>query len=75
MEGYAREIPVIVYEHAQIPKEISKYAIKIAHAVPLSCDARALMLMRGKAVSAWRIVRGFLPTNVKTSLERRLFLL
>jgi len=43
--------------------------------VPLTRDARALMLMRGKAVSAWRIVRGFLPTNVKTSLERRLSLL
>jgi glycosyltransferase involved in cell wall biosynthesis len=29
LEGYAREIPVIVFEHAQIPKEISKCAIKV----------------------------------------------
>jgi hypothetical protein len=43
--------------------------------VPLSCDAKALMLLRGKAVSAWKIVREFLPTNLKTSLERKLFLL
>jgi hypothetical protein len=53
----------------------AKFLRQETASVPFSCDARALMLMRGKAVSAWRIVRGFLPTNVKTSLERRLFLL
>lgn len=29
LEAQAREIPVIVYEHAQIPKEVSKYAIRV----------------------------------------------
>lgn len=53
----------------------AKFLRQETASVPFSYDARALMLMRGKAISAWRIVRGFLPTNVKTSLERRLFLL
>jgi glycosyltransferase involved in cell wall biosynthesis len=29
LEAYAREIPVIVYGHAQIPEEVSEYAIKV----------------------------------------------
>jgi hypothetical protein len=63
------------FYHSQKVHFGAKFLHQQTASVPLSCDAKALMLMRGKAVSAWKIVREFLPTSLKTSLERRLFLL
>jgi hypothetical protein len=41
--------------------------------IPFSYNAKAFLIVRGRAISAWKAVRDLLPRNFKTSLERRLF--
>jgi predicted N-acyltransferase len=53
----------------------AKFNHQVTAFIPFSSNARALMLMRGKAVSAWKAVRRVLPADLKTSLERRFFAL
>lgn len=53
----------------------AKFKHQVTAFIPLSSNARVLMLMRGEAVSAWKVARKFLPADLKISLERRLFVL
>jgi hypothetical protein len=53
----------------------AKFNHQVTAFIPFSSNAKALMLMRGKAISAWKAVRRVLPADLKTSLERRFFAL
>jgi len=41
--------------------------------IPYTYNAKTLFAVRNSVVSSWKAVRSILPTNFKTSLERRLF--